>query len=126
MAKEIPCQGKQREFGNFAKTQGIWFARVVNSLILKVKNISLFAAEIFKFVQSWISLPSQFCVYNSHKSHKLAQGKFAVGKAKKLEKHGKFENENLSEYPAVIPTAPHSLTGNRGEYLRVVGILEMV
>ena len=23
MAKEIPCQGKHREFGNFAKTQGI-------------------------------------------------------------------------------------------------------
>ena len=32
MAKEIPCQGKHREFGNFAKTQGIWFAQVVNSL----------------------------------------------------------------------------------------------
>ena len=31
-----PCQGKHREFGNFAKTQGISFAQVVNSLILKV------------------------------------------------------------------------------------------
>ena len=40
-----PCQGKYREFGNFAKTQGIWFAQVVNSLILKVKNISVFAAK---------------------------------------------------------------------------------
>ena len=26
------CQGKHREFRNFAKTQGIWFAQVVNSL----------------------------------------------------------------------------------------------
>ena len=40
MAKKIPCQGKHRDFGNFAKTQGIWFAQVVNSLILKVKDIS--------------------------------------------------------------------------------------
>ena len=28
------CQGKHREFGNLAKTQGIWFAQIVNSLIL--------------------------------------------------------------------------------------------
>ena len=45
MAQKIPCQGKHREFGNVAKTQGIWFAQVVNSLILKVKEISIFAAE---------------------------------------------------------------------------------
>ena len=31
-----PCQGKHMEFENFAKTQGIWFAQVVNALILKV------------------------------------------------------------------------------------------
>ena len=44
-----PCQGKHREFGNFAETQGILFARVVNSLSLKVKNIVLFAAKISIF-----------------------------------------------------------------------------
>ena len=55
------AQGKHREFGIFSKTQGIWFAHVVNSLILKVKYISTFAAI------SWISLLSQFCVCNSHK-----------------------------------------------------------
>ena len=33
-------------FRNFAKTQGIWFAQVVNSLILKVKDISKLAAKI--------------------------------------------------------------------------------
>ena len=44
-----PKKGKPKEFGNFAKTQGIWFAQVVNSLILKVNDISVFAAKISKF-----------------------------------------------------------------------------
>ena len=48
MEKKIPCQGKHREFGNFAKTQGIWFAQVINSLILKVKDLSIFAVKISK------------------------------------------------------------------------------
>ena len=43
--KKVP-QGKHREFGNFAKTQGIWFAQVINSLILKVRDVSLFATKI--------------------------------------------------------------------------------
>ena len=34
------------------------------------------------FGGSWISLPSQFCVCNSHKSRKLTQGKFSVGQGK--------------------------------------------
>ena len=37
-----PCQGKHREFGNLAKTQGILCAPVQNSLILKIKDILLF------------------------------------------------------------------------------------
>ena len=49
MAQQIPCQGKHREFGNFAKTQGILFAQVVNSLILKVKDILIFGAKILNF-----------------------------------------------------------------------------
>ena len=40
------CQGKHREFENFTKKKGIWFAQVVNTLILKVKDISIFAAKI--------------------------------------------------------------------------------
>ena len=40
------------------------------------------------FSRSWIGLPSQFCVCNSHKLCNLAQGKFAVGQ----EKHREFEN----------------------------------
>ena len=34
------------EFGNFNKTHGIWFAQVLNSLILIVKDISIFAVKI--------------------------------------------------------------------------------
>ena len=52
--RENPCQGRHREFGKFAKTrktQGIWFAQVVNSLILKVKDISFFAAKQSKKIQ---------------------------------------------------------------------------
>ena len=44
--KKNPCQEKNREFRNFAKTQGILFAQVVNSLILKVTDIAIFAAKI--------------------------------------------------------------------------------
>ena len=40
------------------------------------------------FPGSWIGLPSQFCVCNTHKLCKLAQGKFAVGQGK----HRKFES----------------------------------
>ena len=46
LQQKIPCQGKHREFENFGKTQGIWFAQVANSLILKVKDISKFAVKI--------------------------------------------------------------------------------
>ena len=44
MAQKIPHQGKHREFRNFAKTQGISFAPVMNSLILKIQDIATFAA----------------------------------------------------------------------------------
>ena len=41
---------KNREFGFFwpkhRETQGIWFAQVVNSLTLNVKDIAIFAAKI--------------------------------------------------------------------------------
>ena len=37
------------EFGNFAKTQGILFAKVVNSMILKIQDIAIIAAKFSKF-----------------------------------------------------------------------------
>ena len=70
---------------NTGKTQGIWFAQVVNSLVLKVKDIFKFAANLCS------SLPNQFCVCNCHKSHKLAQGIFVIGRGK-TGKHREFEN----------------------------------
>ena len=63
MVKKNPCQGKHWEFGNFAKTQGIWFAQVVNSLILKVKDISIFAAKIRNsFLKLDMSTKSVWCM----------------------------------------------------------------
>ena len=51
MVKKNPHQGNTGEFGNFAKTQGILFSQVVNSLILEVKDIAIFAGKISIFVQ---------------------------------------------------------------------------
>ena len=54
MAKKIPVRVNTgnletlpKHRGNTGKTQGIWFAQVVNSLILKVNDISKFAAKFF-------------------------------------------------------------------------------
>ena len=49
------CQGKHKEFGNFVqgKTLGIWYAQVVNSLILKLQDIiAIYAAKCSKFSKS--------------------------------------------------------------------------
>ena len=37
---------KTQGIWKFCQTQGIWFAQVVSSLILKVKDISIFAMKI--------------------------------------------------------------------------------
>ena len=53
---------------------------------------------------SWICLPSQFGVCNSHKSCKLAQAKFSVWHGKKKQgKHREFEKCNLSGYRDPTP-----------------------
>ena len=67
MAKKNPCQKKTQGIWNFAKTtgktQGIWFAQVVNPLILNVKDIAKFATK-----SSQKNLPLdksvKFCVCN--------------------------------------------------------------
>ena len=51
-----------------------------NSLAGKRQGIWKFCQNIFS--SGWIGLPSQFCVCNSHKLCKLAQGEFAVGQGK--------------------------------------------
>ena len=53
-SKKNPCQGKHGEFGNFAKTQGIRFAQVVN-MSRKLSRKSYFFLSL-------INLPSLFCV----------------------------------------------------------------
>ena len=57
-------QGIWKFCQNTGKAQGIWFAQVVNSLILTVKDISIFAMKISIFFKSLIyigRLPSRFC-----------------------------------------------------------------
>ena len=87
MATKNPCQGKHKEFWkscqNTGKTQGICFAQVVNFLILKVKDISIFDTKISKKISKLDK--SAKCLCNSHKSRKLAQGKFANGQRKNRE-----------------------------------------
>ena len=39
------CTGRTGIFGNFANAQGIWFAQVVISLILRVKDIWIFPTK---------------------------------------------------------------------------------
>ena len=97
--KEIPVRentgnleilSKHREFClKTGITQGILLAQVVNVLILIAKDIAIVATKNPFFSRSWIGLPSQFCVCNTHKLCKLAQGKLAVGQGK----HREFENK---------------------------------
>ena len=42
---KIPVRENARNLEILPKTQGIWFAQVVHSLNLKVKDISIFAAK---------------------------------------------------------------------------------
>ena len=65
---KIPCQGKHREFGNFAKTQGkhIWFAQGVNSLILKRKDIWKFAEKISKLLFEVCQVSFVYVIVTNH------------------------------------------------------------
>ena len=76
--QNIPGQGKHREFGNFAKTQEIVFAQVINFLVLKYLDIVIFVAKLLEFFKS-VSLM---------KFLKLARGKFPIGQGK----HREFVN----------------------------------
>ena len=46
MSQNVPCQGVNQ----FCKTQGIVFAQVVNSVILKIQDIAIFAVKFSKSV----------------------------------------------------------------------------
>ena len=97
-----PRHRENRENGEMnslsGKTQGIWkFCQ--NTGKHRVKDIAIVAAKISIFSISWIGLPSQFCVCNTHKLCKLAQGKLVVGQGK----HREFEWVP-SHFGTVIPT----------------------
>ena len=47
--KQISFRENTGNFENFAKTQGISLAQVVNSPILKIQDIAIFAAKFLKF-----------------------------------------------------------------------------
>ena len=89
--KKLPCHGKHREFGNFAKTQGILICcSNYNFPDFKGKGYCDSCHENFNFFsRRWIGLPSQFCVCNWHKLCKLAQGKLGVRQGKQG-KHREF------------------------------------
>ena len=48
-ARPRVLKSKDRAFGNFAKTQGIWFAQGVNPLIVEVKYIFQYLPLKFPF-----------------------------------------------------------------------------
>ena len=89
--KMIPCQGKHREFGTFVKTQGKHREFGLLKLILKVKDISIFAAKSFLFFFKAVCQVSFLYKGNSHKSCKLAQEKFAVGQGINKENTGNLK-----------------------------------
>ena len=86
MAKKTSYQGKHREFGNFAKTQGkhreFGFLKLSISIDSEGNKYFDICRENF---QSFFKLvkpaKSVLCMYNSHKSRILAQGKCVVGQS---------------------------------------------
>ena len=101
MAKTNPCQGEHREFHNFVKTQGKRREFCLNTEFCKLSckcsdskskgYCDSCRKKIHFFSRSWIGLPSQFCVCNTHKLCKLAQGKFAVRQGKYRENTGNLK-----------------------------------
>ena len=91
MVKKIPCQGKHREFGNFAKTRGNTGNFFYSSCKFPNSNgkgyCNICPEKFHFFPRSWMSLQVSFFVCNSNKLCKLAQGKFAVGQGKHREFH---------------------------------------
>ena len=89
--KKIPCQGKHREFGNLSKIQGKHGNLVCSSCKLpdsKGKRYFDICHENFQIFLKLDKSAKSVCVCNSHKSRKLAQGKFAIGQGK----HREFKN----------------------------------
>ena len=77
---------------NTGKTQGIWFAQVVNSLMTKVKDIAIFATKISIFFQKLDrSAKSNLCM-KYLQIMEIGTGKFCGWTGKTQGKHREFEN----------------------------------
>ena len=102
MATKFPVRentGNLEILPKHRENTGILFAQVVNSLILKVKDIICHENSNF-FQKLYRSAKSVLC--NSRKLCQLAQGKFAVGQGKNRENVQGIRKYNLSGYPAPI------------------------
>ena len=62
MAKNVPCQRKHREI--LPKTEGIFFAQVVNSMILQIQDYCEICSEILEFFK--VSLPYEISANIGH------------------------------------------------------------
>ena len=82
MTKIIPVRENTGNLEILPKHREFCLLKMYNSLILRVKDIAIFAAKMSMFSRSWIGLPSPFCVCNSHR--------LAVGQGK--HSHREFEN----------------------------------
>ena len=96
------CKGNQGKQGKWPKKIPVRENTGNLEILPKHReNTGNFVFPSFKFPENkgkryfdicrFLSLPSQFCVCNSHKSRQLAEGKFAVGQGKNRDNR-EFEN----------------------------------
>ena len=130
------AQGKRGKWPQYSlpgKTQGFWkFYQNTGNLVCSsckfpdskvTRYFNICHKKIPLFLKSWISLPSQFCVWKSHKSRKLAQGKCVVGHGKKTRENTgnlKMQFEWVPCYTSHQLRPQHGRTGGPQLHCRVV------
>ena len=68
--------GNFGNFRNFTKTQGILFAQVVTSLVLKVKDTVIFAAKICTFIlklENVCQVSFVYVIVTTHRTGKIGE-----------------------------------------------------
>ena len=73
--RELNYKKTHREFGNNSKSQGI---QVVNSQILKIKDIVIFAAEYYNFSKELNAAARSVCHMKPSQITEIGTGKIAV------------------------------------------------
>ena len=126
MVKRNSLSGKTQGIWKFCQNTGYLFCSSCKFPDSKGKRYSDICSENFQILfLSWISLPSKFCVCNSHKSRILAQGKLAVGQG-----GGNWENTgNLKRQCVWVPWYKQgsyvimiegpTAQGKQGKWLRI-------